>query len=384
MGRRPEVNRAHALRRLLLLGGGHSQVEVLRRFGTRPAPGVEITLVSPARYTPYSGMLPGLVAGHYGYRDCHIDLERLAGFAGARFLQGMARSIEPARRRVMLADGTPIEYDVLSINIGSNSALAGVAGAADYALRAKPVEAFLRAWEALIERARGGSLKRLAVVGAGTAGVELLLAMQYRLACQSNSGATQFTLVTDTRCLLPTHNPRVRAALERILAQRGIEMHFDSLIVRIDPGAAVTANGSRIAADAIVWATGAAAPSWLRDIWFQLDAAGFIAINQYLQSDSYPDVFAAGDCAAMQGHAYPKSGVYAVRQGPVLAENLRRKLAGERLLVYRPQRRALALISSGNRYAVASYGPLALQGAWVWRWKDRIDRRFIANYNMQR
>jgi len=369
------------VKRLLLLGGGHSHVEVLRRFGIRPLRGVELILVSPARFTTYTGMLPGLVAGHYEYRDCHIDLAPLARFAGARFLQTSAQEVDAARRQVRLAGASALDYDVISIDVGAVPATAGIPGATENSLGVKPFEVFLQTWNALTERARNGSLRRLAVVGGGAAGVEMLLAMQYRLARLNGPSPAQFSLVTDTPRILPTHNPRVRAAFHRILSARKIHVHFGSRIARVERGAMVAANGVRIEADTIIWATGAAPPPLLHATPLALDAAGFIAVSPNLQSTSHAEVFAAGDCASMQGFAVPKSGVYAVRQGPPLAGNLRRALAGEPLIAYRPQRRALALISSGDRYAVASYGPLAFEGAWVWRWKDRIDRRFIARYN---
>jgi selenide, water dikinase len=368
------------LKRLLLLGGGHSHVEVLRQFGVRPIAGVDITLVSPVRFAPYSGMLPGLIAGHYRHHECHVDLERLARFAGARFLRTLSRGVDPARREVVLAEGPTIRYDILSIDVGSTSATAGIPGAAENAIATRPVETLLQAWNALIERAGASALGKFAVVGGGAAGVELLLAMQYRLAQLFERSTVRFVLVTDTDRLLIGHDPKVHSVFKRILSERQIETHFVSPIARVEPNVLVTANGQRIAADAIVWATGAGAPPRLSETGLALDIAGFIAVNEHLQSISSPAVFAAGDCATIGGYAYPKSGVYAVRQGPPLAANLRRSLAGAPLIAYQPQRRALALISTGDKYAVASYGPIALEGAWVWRWKDRIDRRFMAKY----
>lgn len=366
----------------MLLGGGHSHVEVLRQFGARPIPEVAITLVSPARYAPYSGMLPGLIAGHYKHHECHIDLERLARFAGARFLRTLSRDVDPARHEVVLADGSAISYDILSVDVGSTSAMAGIHGAAENTIATRPVETLLQAWNALIERAGASGLGVLAVVGGGAAGVELLLAMQYRLAHLLERSSVRFVLVTDTDRLLIGHDPKVHTAFKRILSERQIEVHFASRIARVEPNVLVTVNGQRIAADAIVWATGAGAPRRLCGTGLALDTAGFIAVNEHLQSISSPAVFAAGDCATIGGYSYPKSGVYAVRQGPPLAANLRRSLAGAPLIAYRPQRRALALIGTGDKYAVASYGSLAFESALVWRWKDFIDRRFMAKYNV--
>ncbi len=368
------------MKRLVLVGGGHSHVEVLRQLGVRPAAGAEIILVSPARHTSYSGMLPGLIAGHYRYDECHIDLDYLARFAGARLVQSLACNVDTLRRQIVLTDGAAIDYDLLSINIGSTSAHPALPGAADEAIAVKPVEEFLPAWNGLVERARTGDLKKILIVGGGAGGVELLLAMQHRLARLSAPHAIGFVLVTDAGRLLPDHNSGTRSAFRHILSQRGIKVRLNCRVARAESNAAITTNGERIAADAIVWATGAGAPAWLRATTLKLDAAGFIATDEHLQSLSHPELFAAGDCATIAGCAYPKSGVYAVRQGPLLAGNLRHALADEPLGTYRPQPRALALISTGDKYAIASYGGLTLQGAWVWRWKNYIDRKFMARY----
>jgi selenide,water dikinase len=369
------------MKRLVLFGGGHSHVEVLRRFGLAPVPGVELVLVSPHRWTPYSGMLPGLVAGHYAYEAVHIDLDRLARFARARFLPTIVTGLDPLARAATLADGTRLEFDLASLDIGSTPATAGVPGASEHAIVVKPVEAFLRAWDQIVERARAGTLTRGVVVGGGAAGLELVLAMQHRIAqATGRRDAAQWQLVTDVDALLPTHGARVRAIFRRVLAEREIEVHLASPVKRVDPGVAFTANGFRVAGDLIVWATGAAASPRLAGTGLAVDERGFVAVDEALRSISHPNLFAAGDCATMVGHPRPKSGVYAVRQGPPLAANLRNALEGRPLGRYVPQARALALISAGDRYAVASRDGWALEGAWVWRWKDWIDRRFMRRY----
>jgi selenide,water dikinase len=369
------------VKRLLLVGGGHAHVEVLRRFGAAPLDGVELVLVSPRRLTPYSGMLPGLVAGHYAHADVHIDLERLARFAGARFLPTLATGVDPRRRLATLADGGTLEFDLVSLDVGSAPATAGVPGAADHAVGLKPVERFLSAWDGWRERARQGALRRLLVVGGGAAGVEAVLAMHHRLARETGRpDAVRCALATDGDRLLPSHPPRVQAILARILGERGIALRLATPAARLEPGAMVAANGERIAADAIAWATGAVAPAWLRGLGVALDAGGFVAVNESLQSISGECLFAAGDCATMIGHPRPRAGVFAVRQGPPLAANLRAALAGRPLARYVPQAHALALVSTGDKYAVAARGGWAAEGRWVWRWKDWIDRRFVRRY----
>lgn len=369
------------MKRIVLIGGGHSHVEVLRRFGRVPVPGAELVLVSPQRWTPYSGMLPGLVAGHYAFNEAHIDLERVAGFARARFLPTIAAALDPVGRTVTLGDGTVLEFDFAALDVGSTPVTAGIPGAAEHTLGVKPVDAFLGAWEALVARARDGALKRVVVVGGGAAGIEMTLAMQHRVAAATGrTDAVGWRLVTDVDVLLPAHNDRTRRMFRRILAAREVEVHLSSRVVRVERGTVFAANGSRVAGDAIVWATGAAASPRLAASGLATDDRGFVAVDETLRSISHPGVFATGDCATMVGHPRPKSGVYAVRQGPPLARNLRAAVEGRALERYVPQAETLALISTGDRYAVASRGRWALAGGWVWRWKDRIDRRFMRRY----
>lgn len=365
---------------MLLVGGGHSHIEVVRRFGARPVPDTEITLVDAERFATYTGMLPGFIAGHYNFRDCHIDLAGLAQRAGARFVQARARGIDTARHELALDDGTTLAYDLISLDVGAMPSTAGIAGAAEHAIAVKPFSGFIQQWNKLVESTRSGQLRNIVVVGGGAAGVELVLAMQYRL---MQFATPRFAVMSDAHCVVPDHNPGTRAALERVLSQRGIEVHLNSRVERVEPSAILTSNATRIAADATIWATGAGAPAWLADTGLALAARGFVAVDERLQSTSHDGVFAAGDCATIAGLTYPKSGVYAVRQGPVLAENLRNALAGRALTEYRPQRVALSLISTGNKFAVASYGPYALAGKWGWCWKNYIDRKFVARYNLK-
>lgn len=367
------------MKKLVIIGGGHAHVEVLRQFGVSPPPGVELTLVSPDRHTPYSGMLPGLVAGHYTFEQCHIDLAPLAKFCGARFLQTSVTAVDATRRMLTLEDGAQVAYDIASIDVGSTPPAQQIAGAAEHTIAVKPVKHLLTEWDALIARVRAGEVRSLAMVGGGAAGVEMLLAMQHRLT-QLRLPALRYVLVTDTPQLLAQHARGVRATLTRSLAHKQVEVHYATRVARIEPKTLIAENDKRIAADAIFLATGAAAPAWLIASEPSANKNKFLNINKYLQSTSHTEIFAAGDCATIEGEVYPKSGVYAVRQGPPLAQNLRRVLRGEALVEYSPQPRTLALISTGEQHAIASWGPLSFHGRWVWRWKDSIDRKFMAKY----
>jgi selenide,water dikinase len=373
------------LRDIVLVGGGHSHVGVLRSFGMKPVPGVRLTVICRDTHTPYSGMLPGYVAGHYSYDEVHIDLGRLAVFAGARYFHDEAVGLDRAARLVLCRGRPPVPYDLLSINIGSTPSMEGTEGAAAHAVAVKPIHSFNARWLALLERVRRHAGRTsIAVIGAGAGGVELILAMQYRLrnelqALGRDTEELRFHLLEAAGRILPTHNAAVRAAFERVLAARGVAVHCNAEVRRVAAGRLETAAGEAIEADETVWVTDAGGAPWLRGTGLALDREGFIEVGATLQS-SDPAVFAAGDIASFRERPLEKAGVFAVRMGPPLARNLRLAVQGGRLLPYRPQRRWLALIGTGDRSAVASRGLLYLQGAWVWRWKDWIDRRFMAKF----
>ncbi|MEY4979184.1 MAG: selenide, water dikinase SelD [Pseudomonadota bacterium] len=371
------------LRDLVLVGGGHSHVMVLRHLAMQPEPGLRVTLICTDVDTPYSGMLPGYIAGHYGFDDVHIDLFRLCAFAGVRFIQGRVNGLDRQQRRVLLHQRPAIAYDLLSINTGSTPHTRQVMGADEHSIPVKPIAGFNQRWLALLAQVQTLSQAlTITVVGGGAGGVELVLAMQYRLRqCLHEQGrpahGLRFVLLNAGPCILPTHNPRVRARFVRELQQREVQVHTQAEVCRVEAKALHTRDGRRFATDHSFWVTQAGGPAWLSDTGLALDDSGFIRVNEYLQTLSDPRIFAAGDVAAFTPRPLEKAGVFAVRMGMPLAHNLRRSLHGQPLKAYRPQRHWLALISTGARYAVASRGPLGFWGAWVWRWKDQIDRRFM-------
>jgi len=368
----------------VLIGGGHAHVEVIRRFGMQPAAGVRLTVISRDIETPYSGMLPGLIAGHYAVDDVHIDLGPLARYAHARLYQDEVVGLDLAQQRVRCAQRPPIPYDILSIDIGSSPSLA-VPGAAAHVIPVKPVSNFNRRWDALRARvAESTAPLRIGVVGAGAGGVELLMAARHRLLQEVPRARERlaFHLVSAGPDILPGHNARARALYRRALAEAGIALHTDSVVVKVDAQGVDTARGARIALDEILWVTSAAAPAWPREAGLATTDDGFIRVAPSLRTLSHASVFAAGDIAHVDAHPRPKAGVYAVRQGPPLTDNLRRAARGVTLVDFTPQREALGLISTGGRHAIASRGPFAVAGDWVWRWKDRIDRRFMARYQV--
>ena len=368
---------------LVLVGGGHSHVAVLKRFGMKPVPGVRLTLICRDVHTPYSGMLPGFVAGHYSFDETHIDLGALSRFANARFFHSDVSGLDLTEKRVLCDNRPSIPYDLLSINIGSAPRTADVPGATETAVPVKPINRFLERWEALRHRAMTHSGKlRVAVVGGGAGGVEILLAIQHRLRAERGAAEEiEYHLFSGTETILPTHNETVRKTFAQVLKDRGVTVHTGQAVVEVTPGHLRTKDGQTIDADEILWVTAAGAAPWPAKAGLATDAAGFIAVGDTLQSTSHDTVFAAGDIASMVNYPRPKSGVFAVRQGPPLAKNLRRALLSQPLKPFAPQKRFLGLISTGDKYAVASRSNWSFKGKYVWRWKDWIDQRFMRKFN---
>lgn len=366
------------MKRLLLLGGGHAHVHVLKTLTETAPADVEVTLVSPYARQVYSGMLPGWIAGHYPIDACVIPLAPLCTKAGVRLVETAATGIDPAARVVRCADGSEIGYDVVSIDTGPVADMSMVPGAAEHAIAVRPIESFIESYRRIADdiaaRAAAGKAASIAFVGAGAAGIELALAMQHAFRDQSLT----FTLISAANTLPGSVGPRIA----RIMRQRGFCILSGQAAARIDAGSVLLQSGATVEADHIIFSTGATAAAWPRASGLKTDERGFILVNDRLQSLSHPEIFAAGDCATMPDHARPKSGVYAVRAGPPLAENLRHALAGEALKKYVPQAKSLYLISTGDRYAIGSWGEFSWEGEWVWKWKDRIDRAFMEKYSV--
>ena len=374
------------LRDLVLVGGGHSHVVVLRMLAMQPEPGLRITLICTDIDTPYSGMLPGYISGHYSFDDVHIDLGRLAAFAGARFIHGEVTGLDRANQRVLLRDRPSVPYDLLSINTGSTPNVRQVDGARAHTVPVKPIAHFNQRWLQLLDHVRAlHSRFTIAVVGGGAGGVELVLSVQFRLRNElqklgRNPDLLRFVLLTAGDTILPTHNPGVRARFARVLKERHVAVHTRAEVTQVSPGCLHTQDGRTFDADETLWVTQAGGPVWLQSTGLALDEHGFIQVNQQLQTLDDPKIFAAGDVASFTARPLEKAGVFAVRMGPPLAKNLRLSLRGQPLVAYNPQQRWLALISTGDRYAVASRGAIGFAGNWVWTWKDWIDRRFMRKF----
>jgi selenide,water dikinase len=361
-------------RDLVLIGGGHAHALVLRMWGMTPLPGARVTLISPDPVTAYTGMLPGMVAGHYRREEIMIDLVRLARFAGARLVLGRATGIDRAARRIAVEGQAEIGYDIASIDIGITTDLPDLPGFAAHGLAVKPMADFAARWERFLAEAPAAA--RVAVLGAGLGGTELALAVAHRLGLAGR--APRVTLIDPAPEPLAGIGARARTALLARCAAAGIRRVLGAEPVGVDAEGVTLAEGARITADLVLSAVSGRPAGWLAGTGLDLEA-GFIRVGRDLQS-SDPAIFAAGDIAHLVETSRPKAGVFAVRQAPVLRHNLAAALSGGRMRAFRPQRDYLRLVSTGGRSAVADKWGVSVAGPPVWRWKDWIDRAFMARF----
>ncbi|MCT7954296.1 FAD-dependent oxidoreductase [Laspinema palackyanum] len=380
------------MKHLVLIGGGHSHAIALREFAKTPLPEIRITLISDVLQTPYSGMLPGYLAGFYTFEEAHIDLRPLAHLAQAEFYCDRAIGLDLHQNQVLCANRPPIPFDVLSIDIGSTPATLNVPGAATYAIPAKPVPKLLESWNQFREQVLQSpqQIRNLAIVGGGAGGVELTLSIQAHLNKileQKYHKNIEYHLFHRSSHILSSHSRYAASTLTQIMQHRGIHLHLNQTVTRLEKQASERLkldceSGLTLDCDQVFWVTQATAPDWISGSGLSTDNRGFIQVNDHLQSISHSSIFASGDIATLLNNPRPKAGVFAVRQGKPLFENLCRSLENKPLISYHPQQQFLTLIGTGTGKAVASrgkfgLGPLRL----IWTWKDWIDRRFMEQFN---
>lgn len=356
-------------RDLVLLGGGHTHALVLRKWGMNPLAGVRLTVINPGPTAPYSGMLPGFVAGHYSRDELDIDLVQLARFAGARVILGAASAVDLTARTVNVTGRPAIAFDALSIDVGITSTMPDLKGFTEHGVPAKPLGTFASRWDAV---RNDGTAKDIAVIGGGVAGAELAMAMSFAM-----GGKAEVKLI-DRGVVLKDLDGTARAKMLNALTRSRVALVEHADVVKITSLGVLLGDGRQIDAQFVTGAAGARAHDWVDTIGLDM-TDGFVNVNKQLQS-SDPAIFAVGDCAHMTENPRPKAGVYAVRQAPVLFENLRAILSGGDLHGYTPQKDYLKLITQGRKSALAEKLGTAFEGKFMWRWKDHIDRKFMQQF----
>ena len=358
---------------VLLLGGGHSHALALPAMARRLPPEWSLALASEDSLAPYSGMVPGHIAGHYRRDECFINLPALAQKCGAKFIRGRAVGLDCEKRIALMENGGALPFEILSINTGGIPNPPPEIFSPQRDRRAKPVGR-LAEW---LDEWRDEANPKVAIVGAGPAGIEIALALKFRFRSQGRD--LRLAVAERGNCILPSLPESARARVLRVLGEREIEVRLNAEVSGRDPSGLRFANGERLETERVVFATPVGPPEWVSDSGLALDERGFIAVNGALET-SRRGIFACGDAASFGPRPLPKSGVYAVRQGPPLARNLLAAARGLPLTEWIPQHRALAIVSVGEKRAIAARGRRSAEGEWVWRWKNFLDRRFMNRF----
>ena len=424
------MNLAPIIQDVVLVGGGHSHVIFIRMWAMQPIPGVRLTLISEKVDTPYSGMLPGLIAGHYSEADVHVDLARLCSWANVRFIEQRVNQINLKAKSISVSSYTQspttantarpaIAFDVLSLDTGSTPEL-GVDGAEQFSVPVKPVHGFFQRWQSILKRlqsqshpvqsyqsqdkiapeidkqaataqpetahsetdqsisAQATETLSIGVVGSGAGGFELIMAMRHAL---SDNVASCHWVIRGDR-VVKERPPTVSQMALQAAKDAGVVIHTEFDVVELQQNSIYARDGRSLSLDEIVWCAAAKAPDWPRQAGLSVDKRGFVLTNPHLQSISADFVFATGDIGTQQETPSDKAGVFAVRQAPVLFQNIRRYLLGKKLKVYRPQKDFLSLMATGKKSAIGNRGFITAQGAWVWRAKDAIDQKFMNRFRL--
>ena len=356
---------------LVLVGGGHAQVQILKFFGMKPEAGVRLTLITDVLKTPYSGMLPGYIEGIWSEQDMHVNLVKLARFAGARLINQSVKFINTNTKNIYLNNNISLNYDILSLNCGAAPDLSSIPGADRYAVAVKPISLFLDKLPSA--SAISGPV---CIIGTGAAGAELALAFRHRF-----GSSADIHLIGRSERVLPTRSRRASKLMTQALTQNNITLHLGKAVSQITATAIHLVDRTTLAYAHVFLVTSARPADWISHLPITKDADGYIQVSNSLQSVSDNHIFATGDIASISGYPREKAGVFAVRAGPVLCHNLRAFIRGESLRSWQPQRQYLALIGLGNRRALASWGIFSSAGQFWWTLKAYIDRRFMQKFS---
>ena len=366
---------------VVLWGIGHTNAHILRMWRMDPVPNARLTCITDFRFVTYSGMLPGTLAGMYEPEQMQIDLVRLCAASGARLLCSEVTGLNQEQRTLSFRDRPPLSYDILSIGVGSRPG--GLPEAQSQVLSVKPMQTFLGR---LDERLKGlkksciGRPWQIAVVGAGAGGVEVALCLRKRLTDWYDQQNANITLIERGASILANMPSRTRALTARQLQRSDIKAILGREVMSCVGEAITLEDGQELPCDLIVWTTSASPQDALRHLSLSTDERGFLLVRSTLQSIDSDNVFVVGDCASLVDRPLAKAGVYAVRQGPILWKNIRRRLESRPLVAWKPQKSFMTLLNTGNEQAILTYRGIGVHARWCWRLKDYIDRRFMAKY----
>ena len=373
------INKAPSSHDLVLIGGGHSQITVLKKFGMKPVPGLKITLINKNSTSSYSGMIPGYIAGTYCRDDTQINLLNLCKFANARLITDDVTGIDILAKEIYLKNRSPIYYDTLSINSGGEPDINKIKGAKKYSIPIKPISNFIQVFDEIKNKIKRINKVSMTIIGGGAGGVEIALSLKKFLDLE-NKIEKNITLISKTNYLVSKSSVLTHRNALSLLYKNDVNVILNDEVVEFQKNILKTKDGKNIKSQFNFLVTSISAPKWISETKLKTTEKGFIEVNQYLQSNN-TDIFAAGDICSIKNYSLSKAGVYAVRQGPILYKNLRSKILKSQFLSYKPQKYFLSLIGDGQKEAIISWGPISFRSKWAWKLKRYIDEGFIKKYN---
>ena len=358
---------------LVLIGGGHAQIAVLKSLAMKPIDGLQITLITDVLMAPYSGMLPAHLEGLWTFDEMHIDLARLASFAGADIITMPVTAIDGIQKIIFIKDRPPIGYDICSINAGAVPSIGDIKGADTHAIAVKPIAHFLSKLPQTIE-----DKTTINIIGAGVAGIEIAFALHKRFSGQN----IDFNIFSRSQKLLPKMPPKAGRIISELAKTRGIAVHYGVEIKQMNDTHLITHDGKAHPSGLNLIVTGVKAAPFVKSLSDGLNNDGFISVDTTLQSPVYEGLFACGDVASIIGHAREKAGVFAVRAGAILAQNIRRAIYDKKLLKWAPQKQYLALIGTADGKALAVRNGMAHHHKIWFHLKQKIDLDFMNKFNI--
>lgn len=365
---------------IVLLGIGHTNAHILKSWKMKPVDDCQLICVSNFPIATYSGMLPGVLAGQYPIEAMEIDLVRLCASANVRLVIGEVTGIDDQHNRITFANRPDLAFDVLSIGIGSRPSFEGITIDDDSpVVSIKPMQTFKQRLENRFHQLSDREEVSIAIVGGGIGSIEIAFCLE-RFLQTKNETKFKLKLVAGKSGVGAGVLDATRQRVLDRLAARSIEVVQGQRVQRIGATQLTLSDGEQVAADIVLWATNAVGPELLQRFDHPKDGRGFLLTKRTLQTKSSKNIFAVGDSGTIEGAGLDKAGVYAVRQGPVLWENLQRALQDRPLQDYRPQTDYLKLINTADGRSIAEYKGRSFYGRWCWWLKDRIDRNFMAMY----
>lgn len=369
-------------RHILLAGGGHAHAVALRQLAKNPLlTNIRLTLVSPSTDNMYSGALPGVIAGHWQADSIGVPLQPLCNATGVQFVQGKIVSIDPDSRTASLESGKQVSFDLASLDIGSGIRPLDVPDDLDAIVSIRPISPFLQKWRSTLAQIKGGSApSNVVVVGAGLAGIEVALAIHYRLQ-KEGIPAPNVHLIDAGEEIAGSSSPALRRKLVRAMRRAGVDLVLKTRIQAIQNDAVVLSSGESVKTALVVNCAGSAPHDWVRQSGIST-VNGRVEVNASLRSTSHPHIWAVGDTSFFKPKPLEPAGVFAVRAGPVIAENIGRYARNAQLAEFHPQSDYLKLVSLGGQRAVAEKFGVTFEAGWVWHLKKYIDFSFLREHSL--